>query len=330
MPTESLPRLKGEKNPSAKVELPNNLKLKEQKSSTIWLVMKMFAYAVATVASLGLYSLPKNHLKELKIELWNKTKQPSTSSLASMLGNKEGNDACQVLRKKVFEVFRIPATNLHRKYPEVAVADTIQVINTTQLPEKQKLLDEMEDNLSFQKSFPELLNLSPFGAHGYGNSYQDQDILYVHEIINTEIKEGLSVDFTKNNKPIIQQQATRGCTAGAVTMLIYSKDNSGPIDVRDLQMRNLSTDETMIEDITQAGLQPLESECNTIPELRSLLQKHGSAIVTVNSGVGSHVVVVDEILNDRVRLRDPYHGWEVDIKIDAFKNSWCKGSIIQV
>lgn len=237
--------------------------------------------------------------------------------------------SAKALRKNLFTALKIPATDLHRKYPELGTNDTTRM-NRGRFKALLQLSREIETNQTFQKLFPELCNLSFFGVHGYSSSYKDQDILHVHPIVHTQLYEDIPIDFTTHNKPIIQQQSNRGCTAAATFMLIYEHGKS--IDTDRLQMRNIGTNSMMLKDIQQVGLKPVESSCTNLSELQLSLEKHGPAIVTVNnSGLKGHVVVVDEILKDSVRLRDPYHGWEVDVKLTAFEESWSKKlPIIQI
>ena len=94
------------------------------------------------------------------------------------------------------------------------------------------------------------------------------------------------------------------------------------MDVTKFARRELAGNHVMKLDITEAGLKPKETSCQTMKDLEKALRENGSAIVTVNSGVGGHVVVVDAITPEAVRLRDPYHGWEVSVHRKAFERSW--------
>lgn len=137
----------------------------------------------------------------------------------------------------------------------------------------------------------------------------------------TEVEHPVYVAYTKYEKRILQQQAGRGCTAAASAMLIL--DHGGKIDLQELQARNLGNDEDMMQDIQRAGLTPLMSTLdkeNLLPSLRKAIQDHGSAIVSIGGEVGGHVIVVDDVSEklDSVRLRDPYHGWEITVTAKAF------------
>jgi len=160
--------------------------------------------------------------------------------------------------------------------------------------------------------------------HGTGEFFQDDEIIEKLDIIERmEIKVGSHIyaHYTKHGKAIIQQQATQGCTAGASAMLIM--DNGKIPDLWELKMRNFSKDKE-IEDIKKAGLEPLISEADNLSVLRKLILDNGSAIVTLRC----HVVVVDDISEDlsKIRLREPYHGWEITVTSEAFLKMQNSGS----
>jgi hypothetical protein len=174
--------------------------------------------------------------------------------------------------------------------------------------------------------------LSP---HGKARVFEDEDILSYKEIIHTEeLASDFFVTYTEHGKSILQQQSTRGCTAAATAMLI--NDHHKPIDMDELIMRNLGNESDMAQDIRKAGLTPLInylSESLGLEELRAFILKSGSAIVGINGNeFGEHVVVVDEISAnlDQVRLRDPYHGWEITVKGEAFAAHLSDKHVIQI
>lgn len=172
-------------------------------------------------------------------------------------------------------------------------------------------------------------------VHGSGELFNDSEILEKLEIVKRVvikrfIDSNLYAEYTRHGKAIIQQQGTRGCTAATAAMLIM--DNGKQPDIQQLRIRNLGNDEDQIRDIENAGLIPLTNHAATLSELRDLLSRHGSAIASVHDQLGGHVVVVDEISEDlsQVRLRDPYHGWEITVKSEAFFKEWQGGEVIQV
>lgn len=176
--------------------------------------------------------------------------------------------------------------------------------------------------------------LTPTGiksVHGQGELFSDSEIIEKLDIIErVEIEHNIYASYTKNRRAIIQQQATRGCTAATAAMLIM--DNGKKPDLKNLQCRNLGNDEDQIRDIQNAGLKPVINSANNLLELKNLIMKNGSAIVSISGKIGGHVIVVDEISKDfsMIRLRDPYHGWEITVKKDSFLKEWHGGKVIQI
>lgn len=212
-------------------------------------------------------------------------------------------------------------------------------------------------NLNLQKSIVQTRKIPPIGlnntisyqpgepcksAHAHGSLFRDDQILEKEEIIRSshltyneedleairvinkicklDIKDKIDVYFTIHNKPIIQQQATRGCTAAAAAMLILER--GGPVDTHRILNTNLAESEIeILQWIHVAGLNSMVIHLDDkLQTLQKLIQTNGSGIVSIDSDLGGHVVVVDDISEDlgKVRLRDPYHGWEITVSGDTF------------
>lgn len=154
-------------------------------------------------------------------------------------------------------------------------------------------------------------------------TYNEEDreaIRVTNKIFKIDVKDNIDVYFTIYNKPIIQQQATRGCTAAATAMLILER--GGPVDTHRILNTNLAESKVEIPQwIREAGLNSIVTDLDDkLETLQKLIQTNGSAIVSIDSDLGGHVVVVDNISEDldKVRLRDPYHGWEITVSGDTF------------
>jgi hypothetical protein len=169
-----------------------------------------------------------------------------------------------------------------------------------------------------------------------GKLFNDDEIveklpIVREETIKDEKEFSLTVFYTRNNKPIIHQQATRGCTAGVSAMLIL--DNNKVPNLQTLRFRNLGDNAVMLQDIKNAGLQGVENETKKdLSALRDLIIKNGSCIAYTLGKLGAHVIVVDEVSENlsRIRIREPYHGWEITVSKEAFLNEWVAGSVIQI
>ncbi len=108
-------------------------------------------------------------------------------------------------------------------------------------------------------------------------------------------------------------------------------DNGKKPNIEELQSRNIGDDGHIVADINAANLTPLVSNANSLQELQDIIAKNGSAIVTLIGEVGGHVIVVDDVdlKTSKIRIRDPYHGWEITITDKAFLKEWKGGSVIQ-
>lgn len=176
-----------------------------------------------------------------------------------------------------------------------------------------------------------LKNISFSGKHGYLLSYSDDEILHVYQPVRTEITRGIEgakpveVKYTANERPIIQQQATRGCAYAAAVMLMY-QHNKRSFSVNTLISTNLG-DSLISQALSSAGLFPFKTRFANLEELARAVNRDGSAIVSVSFATGAHFVIVDAVTDTSVLIRDPYHGWEVEIRREAFEKSWEKDAI---
>lgn len=166
-------------------------------------------------------------------------------------------------------------------------------------------------------------------VHGSDKLFSDSEIVEKLPIIGkVKIKSNFYAFYTKNKKAIIQQLATRGCTAATAAML--RMDNGKKPDLVALRNTNLGEDEDQIRDIQKAGLKAIINSANNLLELRNLIIQNDSCIVSLSGKLGGHVIVVDEVSEDlsKIRLRDPYHGWEITVTSEAFLKEWDGGKNI--
>jgi hypothetical protein len=176
--------------------------------------------------------------------------------------------------------------------------------------------------------------VSLVSVHGTGELFLDCEIVEKLDIVRVEvIKDSLIYAYyTRNGKAIIQQQGTRACTAATAAMLIM--DNGGTPDVSQLKSRNLGLDVDILRDLETARLGFIRQtvDTNDLEWLRNLIRRGGSCIVSLTGSLGQHSIVVDEVSDDlaTVRLRDPYHGWEITVTREAFLKEWKGGKAIQV
>lgn len=136
-----------------------------------------------------------------------------------------------------------------------------------------------------------------------------------------EIGSNIFATYTSHGKAIIQQQGTKGCTAATTAMLIMDLGIKPNIEA--LKTRTLADENQMIRDLEEVGLIALSKKCQDLSGLKNIIDKDGSCIVLV-TGLEGHVVVVDEVSSNlsTVRLREPYHGWEITVSAEVFLNIW--------
>jgi hypothetical protein len=163
--------------------------------------------------------------------------------------------------------------------------------------------------------------------HGTVDFFTDDEILENLNIIKTVIKENTEIRYTKNGKAILQQQATRGCTAATAAMLML--DNGKEPNYWGLRTRTLANDEEQVANIKSTGLKAFINKAKDLSELKDMILRHDSC---VGSFRGGHVIVIDEVSSDlsKIRMRDPYHGWEITVGSESFLNKWIPGNIIQI
>jgi hypothetical protein len=112
-------------------------------------------------------------------------------------------------------------------------------------------------------------------------------------------------------------------------------EHGKPVSLENLILTNLGDHKSMVSRLKRAGLNPLEIEIkddNPLSVLRQHLLENGSCIASILDSLGGHVVVVDHISKDlsKVRIREPYHGWEITISGKRFLKGWRSYRIIQI
>ncbi|MBN1915287.1 MAG: hypothetical protein JW769_05310 [Parachlamydiales bacterium] len=169
--------------------------------------------------------------------------------------------------------------------------------------------------------FPFIINYTPVGRHGYCNSYADNEIMQIYDNPLDGFQEKPHKSCY-NEKSILLQGATRGCTAAVAAMLVYDHQETLSDTLRlALKNRNLGNEEDIERDISSCGLSCVISRVPSMERLKKCLEKNGPAIITIDNGCGGHVIIVDEIWIDQVIIRDSIHGWQVGITKNAFRSS---------
>lgn len=168
-------------------------------------------------------------------------------------------------------------------------------------------------------------------VHGIASVFDDDEIITVSDTISsTQFGNTGSINLVANNKYVIQQQATRGCTAAAVAMML--KDHGVEPEWYKLMISNLGTAKWMLDEIQLNGFNPIHTVGASVIYLKTKIQDNGSAIVSISSDkIGGHVIIVDAIYDYYVLLRDPYHGWQITVPLKVFEKYYdITGSVIQI
>lgn len=151
---------------------------------------------------------------------------------------------------------------------------------------------------------------------------------------------------------VIAQAEHKSCTGTAVSMLLADRGSRSVIDYRNLDV------DGYISEITRRGFEPIahclapsairphdpnipfiavEDESQKLLELKRLTDLYGAAIVTVQglkSEIGNHALIIDRVADDlsAVTLRDPWHGWCIDVTAEAFSRraGLRQASVVQI
>lgn len=143
-------------------------------------------------------------------------------------------------------------------------------------------------------------------------NFRNEDILEIEQCVRVELRGKQIIGFYADGKCIIQQPAPLGCVATSAAMLITDKGLD--YDYSSLTSENRSNgNERSMQILNNKGLKTC-----IVNDLEKGLSRFGSLTIGASFPIGGHRVVLDEITNDYVKIRDPFHGWRVKIKKEAF------------
>jgi len=178
--------------------------------------------------------------------------------------------------------------------------------------------------------------------------FQDNEIVKIHQVTRDDklSSEKLEVFRDDNGKVLFQQQARNGCVIASTYMLIA--DHGGKIDYGELYHARLTNYKKSVKAIKKElnstakvfdlnidkklSLKTKQNNSNVLKFLKAKIAEGGSILLGINyPGMGSHQVILDEVYEDlNVRIRDPYHGWSITVKGDAFYNALSPTEMIQI
>ena len=173
-------------------------------------------------------------------------------------------------------------------------------------------------------------------VHGQTKCFEDNEIIYIHQPIDSlEIpvkhKRKILIDIYPKNKHCFQQQAVRACSAAVRG---YIKLDLGlAIDYVKQSRCTLTPFKTIYTNLRDEGISAYLKNPESIERLATLINKYDFAVAQINDPeLGGHVLLVDNIDFDLgcITVREPYHGWIIDVTIEAFLSRWVQGQVIIV
>ena len=233
----------------------------------------------------------------------------------------------------------------HRAYPPVALADTC--LAATNAGERRALHDATG---ALFISNEEVLRIHRTHRHWEFRGKQNQppppplevggrqEGLYMLRFRSGIVPVYRSVDLAAPDLPIrhlIPQQAHRSCTYAAASMVLLDACSrygvkcpstssllAGVID------GNLGSAEHSLVLMRHAiGNLPLTPQIVTVPfhrtdTLSDLLDRSGPAAAAIGGELGMHSIVLDSVTerenaNPVVRIRDPFHGWDIETRLSS-------------
>lgn len=146
--------------------------------------------------------------------------------------------------------------------------------------------------------------------------------------LKTESRAFIPRTVSENSKGIVQQCAIKTCGQTCVAMLLL--DHEMTPDFKTISAGSWSNNKSMIKLLADGGLKAESDMLSTksknefILRLKSQVDRKGSTIVGIKGlkegRIGGHLLICDYVSFDllSVRIRDPWHGWEMTVTADAF------------
>jgi hypothetical protein len=166
--------------------------------------------------------------------------------------------------------------------------------------------------------------------------FLDDEILKISKIISSKrIFENVAmlvfIKLSENNKIVLQQAALKSCGQTCVCMMLLDLNLSAPLNlINEGETSKIQCLEQLL--IKNSAVSKITRISTADPDeflfiLKKKILSNGSCILSIqglNDGrIGGHFIIVDEISDDlnKIRIRDPFHGWEIIIKKIAFLDS---------
>lgn len=220
--------------------------------------------------------------------------------------------------------FRISGMPLERVNPTPGGNCTIVMLPINEVEDKYQTGHD-------QDRFEKVAGLKQTKAVSIHDPFGDSQFIDDDEIISVEMApkdhkryvEDIAYGVTEDGRHVLQQPGMRACVATTVAMLTLDHNANFDVDwVSTCNLSNLKEAETEFGYYglrTQIFKQMFSNNRELLCQLVKLLEKNGPGIVSVNGELGGHVIIVDKIdlENKKVLIREPWHGWSIEIKLSA-------------
>ncbi|MFH1654775.1 MAG: hypothetical protein ABIE74_12095 [Pseudomonadota bacterium] len=207
-----------------------------------------------------------------------------------------------------------------------------------------KSVNVADDNMTTfgrKRSFPKgssVANTIYFGDDGkpsFNNSEKvpfigNSEITYMNchpddHVIQAKYHYPLRYGKTEDGRHVMQQLGTRGCVAASYAMLAL--DQGVEVNWQFVMNADLARMDGTITLFEQGGLfafserlpHKVYSDEARAKKIKGLTDDFGPALIGIGGEIGSHCVVLDSISlsAERAIIRDPYHGWSIEITLKA-------------
>lgn len=160
-------------------------------------------------------------------------------------------------------------------------------------------------------------------AHGKAVIFEDDEIIKLIDPVSMESFQPEKTNIIqkikvfRDGKKMVQQQATRGCTAAVAQCLL--SDLGIDFNWENLNRCNLGNPGTISHEInSHEAVKCISQFVSSIEDLNSAINQYGAAgFLIIDPNAGSHMIVVDKIFGDKVQIREPYHGWRIWVTKEA-------------
>lgn len=222
-------------------------------------------------------------------------------------------------KEKLLKQRKVIQQDDKKKHKEIPIKNLAQtIIQSKSIPASPK------------QSREELLNLrkGPISNINLPLLFLDEEIFHVSAHVKKASftnKFCVIVYLSENQKTVIQQSSNDEWGTAA-TMAMLAMDNHRRPRTQFFFKNEFFNVEARIEVFKQAGLMTIEnflSSNHPLLDLREHIEKNGSAMIDIYRFHNQRgVIIVDKICESLhfARIRDPYHGWEIEVSGPALSS----------